>query len=172
MRKFSLSLLVFALLSLSLWVLAQNKNASKSPDASGDAHAHVLVTPDKVVWGPAPPSLPAGAEMAVLQGDPSKAGAPFTLRAKFPNGYRVPPHWHPTDENVVVIQGTMVVGLGEKFDESAGRELPAGSYSLMPKGQRHFAWAKEDTIIQVYGTGPFEINYVNAADDPRRKTTN
>ncbi|MDQ3175437.1 MAG: cupin domain-containing protein, partial [Acidobacteriota bacterium] len=99
---------------------------------------------------------------------PSKAGAPFAIRAKLPDGYRVPPHWHPTDERIVVLQGTLGMGIGEKFDPAAGHELPVGSYALMPKEMRHFVWAIGETVIQVAGTGPFEVNYVNPADDPRK----
>jgi anti-sigma factor ChrR (cupin superfamily) len=106
--------------------------------------------------------------MAALEGDRSKAGAPFTIRAKFPDGYRVPPHWHTTDERIVVLQGTLGIGLGERFDTPVGRELPVGSYAVTPKAVRHFVWAEGETVIQVSGTGPFEINYVSPADDPRK----
>ena len=85
-----------------------------------------------------------------------------------PDGYKIPPHWHPTDERIVVLQGTLGMGMGEKFDAGAGRELPAGSYAVMPAGARHFAWAKGETVIQVSAVGPFEITYVNPADDPRK----
>ena len=118
--------------------------------------------------GAGPALAPPGAQMAALEGDRSKAGAPFTLRAKLPDGYRVPPHWHATDERIVVLQGTFGMGLGERFDTAAGRELPVGSYAVTPKAVRHFVWVKGETVIQVSGTGPFEINYVNPADDPRK----
>jgi hypothetical protein len=129
---------------------------------------HVMVRPDDVKWGPAPPALPAGAKFAVLSGNPGKA-EDFVIRAKLPDGYKVPPHWHPTDENVTVIEGTFMAGKGDKFNADASEALPAGSFVKMPKEMRHFAWAKGDTIIQVHGMGPFEITYVNAADDPRNK---
>src|SRR5262249_25946806 len=144
----------------------EEKSSSEKPH--GDAK-HVTFTPDQVKWGPAPPSLPAGAQLAVLQGDPSKAGRPYTIRAKLPDGYKVPPHWHPVDENVTVLSGPFMLGGGENFDADAAKELPAGAFSSMPKGMRHFAWAKGETIIQVHGTGPFEIHYVNPDDDPRKK---
>jgi anti-sigma factor ChrR (cupin superfamily) len=129
---------------------------------------HVMVRPDDVKWGPAPPSLPAGAKVAVLSGDPGKPG-PYVIRVKLPDGYKVPPHWHPTDENVTVIEGTFMAGKGDKFNGDASEALPAGSFVKMPKEMRHFAWAKGETIIQLHGIGPFEINYVNSADDPRNK---
>ncbi len=136
---------------------------------SGHDKDHVVVRPAAVKWGPAPPALPKGAQIAVLAGDPTKAGVSYTIRAKIPDGYKVPPHWHPVDENVTVLKGKLMVGRGEKFDPDASEELPAGSYMRMPKGMRHFAWAKGETIIQIHGVGPFDIHYVNAADDPRKK---
>ena len=169
MRKYQLSLLILALLAAASLGLAQPGQEGKDGCGSTGTHAaHLVVTPDQVKWGPGPPSLPPGAQMAPLEGDRSKAGAPFTIRAKFPDGYRVPPHWHATDERIVVLQGTFGMGLGERFDTAAGRELPVGSYAVTPKGVRHFAWAKGETVIHVSGTGPFEINYVNPADDPRK----
>ena len=134
------------------------------------AHSsHITFNPDQVKWGPAPPSLPPGAQMAVLDGDPSKAGGQFTIRVKFPNGYKVPPHWHPVDENVVVLKGVLMMGVGENFNEAVAQELGEGAFAKMPREMRHYAWAKGETVIQVYGVGPFEVNYVKATDDPRRK---
>jgi mannose-6-phosphate isomerase-like protein (cupin superfamily) len=129
---------------------------------------HVLVKPGEIKWGPAPPGLPPGAEMAVLAGDPSKTGVPFTIRAKLPDGWKVPPHWHPADENVTVLKGALIVGRGDKI-EGKGHELPAGSFMHMPKEMHHYAIAKGETILQVHGIGPFDIHYVNPADDPRKK---
>jgi mannose-6-phosphate isomerase-like protein (cupin superfamily) len=132
--------------------------------------AHVMVTPSAVTWGPGPAALPAGAQAAVLEGDPSKAG-PFTLRLKMPEGYKIAPHYHPADEHVTVLQGTFVMGLGEKFDQAAGRELAVGSFAMMPQGTRHFAWTKGETIVQLHGIGPWGVTYVNANDDPRKKSS-
>jgi quercetin dioxygenase-like cupin family protein len=160
-RLLLLSLLPF----LGLYAVRADKD--DDPKHADDKN-HVIVTPDKIKWGPAPRALPSGAQLAVLSGDPRKAGA-YTMRVKLPDGYKVPPHWHPVDENVTVIKGTFNVGRGEKFDADATKKLPAGSYVHMPKTMRHFAWAKGETIIQVHGIGPFEINYVNAEDDPRKK---
>jgi hypothetical protein len=165
MRK-SMMLGVLAAGALAVWTGAQV--AGEQDKSHGSEKDHVLVRPDDIRWGPAPPSLPAGAKVAVLTGDPGKAG-PYVIRLQLPDGYKVPPHWHPTDENVTVIRGTFMMGKGEKFDASASEALPAGSFVRMPKEMRHFAWAKGEAIIQVHGIGPFEINYVNAADDPRKK---
>jgi hypothetical protein len=134
----------------------------------GPDKGHVIVRPDSIQWGPAPGGLPAGAKVAVLSGDPTKTGL-YALRVKMPDGYKVPPHWHPTDENVTVLHGTLMVGKGDKFSAASSEALSAGSFMRMPKEMRHFAWAKGETVIQVHGIGPFEINYVNAADDPRKK---
>ena len=169
MRKYQLSLVILAVLPAASLAIAQSAQDNRAGAAPTETRAaHVVVTPDKLTWGPAPPGLPAGAQLAVLEGDPSKAGANFAFRAKLPDGYRVPAHWHPTDERIVVLQGTLGMGTGEKFDPAAGHELPAGSYSVMPAGVRHFVWAKGETVIQVSGIGPFEITYVNSADDPRK----
>jgi len=163
MTRRSVALPGLACLALACGGLAQADDHDKANKG------HVMVMPDGLKWGPAPKGLPPGAQLAVLVGDPSRAGAPYVIRARFPDGYRVPPHWHPVDENVTVLKGTLGMGLGEKFDRKAGKELPAGSFSHMPKGTRHFAWAKGETIIQVHGIGPFEIHYVNPKDDPRKK---
>src|SRR5262245_29322435 len=130
--------------------------------------AHMVVLPDDLKWGDAPPVLPPGAKVAVLAGDPSKDG-PFTLRLIAPDGYMVPAHWHPTDENVTVISGSFGVGLGDKLDKEKVRFLPPGSYVRLTKEERHFAVMKGETVIQVHGTGPFTLNYVNPADDPTKK---
>jgi hypothetical protein len=140
--------------------------AGAGKDGHDDGHVVVKLGSEK--WGPAPPALPSGAQVAVVVGNPGKSG-PYTMRVKVPDGYKVPPHWHPVDENVTVLKGTILIGTGEKFDLAKTQELPAGSYMRMPKKMRHFAAAKGDTIIQVHGIGPFEITYVNPADDPRKK---
>ncbi len=161
--------LLLALLAMGFLCLARaDEDRSKADQDHGDAK-HFTFTPDTVKWGPAPPSLPSGAQLAVLEGNPAKAGMTYVIRAKMPDGYKVAPHWHPVDENVTVLKGTLLIGSGEKFDADAAKELPAGSFSHMPKKMRHFASAKGETIIQVHGIGPFEINYVNPDDDPRKK---
>ena len=107
--------------------------------------------------------------MAVVSGDPDKAGAPFVIRIKNPDGTKVPPHWHPTDENITVLTGTFVVGMGRNFDPASGQELSAGSYMVVPKQMPHFAIAKGDVLIQVHGIGPFRITWANPEDDPAKK---
>ena len=120
----------------------------------------------EIKWKDGPGSLPAGAKFAMLEGDPTKEG-PFVMRLWFPDGFRIQPHWHPKVERVTIISGTLNLGMGEKFDKSATRELTAGTFGFWPAGMRHFAWAKGDTVLQLHGTGPWIITYVNPADDPR-----
>lgn len=145
----------------------------KSPSQTGahpPAHAAPMVNASDLKWGPAPPAFDAGAQMAVVDGDPTKPG-PFVIRAKFPAGFKVMPHWHPTDESVTVISGTLAAGMGEKWDDSAMKTFTAGAFARMPKKTPHYVQAKEETIVQVHGTGPFTLTYVNPADDPRKKKT-
>ena len=129
--------------------------------------SHVLLGAPEIKWGEAPPILEKGASLAVISGDPSKSG-PFVIRLKMPAGYKIAPHWHPTDEHVTVISGTFALGMGEKFNASAMKELQAGGYGLMPAEMRHFAMAKTAAIVQVHGMGPFALIYVNPADDPTK----
>jgi quercetin dioxygenase-like cupin family protein len=134
-------------------------------DESGEMQ---LVTADKIKWQEGPPSLPKGAQVAALEGDLGKEG-PFVLRLKLPDGYRVPPHTHPKTERVTVLSGTLYIGMGEKFDEKAGKVMPAGSYGQWPAGMKHFGWAKGETVIQLHGTGPWSIQYLYPEDDPRNR---
>jgi quercetin dioxygenase-like cupin family protein len=160
------------LLTLSVY-LAMMAAALSGPVAAGAAGAGadhdkaIVVVPGAVVWGPAPDILPPGAKFAVVEGDPTKSGL-YTKRLWMPDGYVIPPHFHPADEHVTVLQGTFLVGMGERFDASKLTELPTGSFGMLPTGMRHFARAKGETVIQLHGTGPWSLTYVNSADDPRR----
>lgn len=155
--------------SLGLAMLSSSGLAVSQQPSTPAAGAHVMITGDTLKWGPPPPGLPAGAEVAVLSGDPAKAGELFTLRVKMPAGYKVPPHWHPGDEHVSVLNGQLMMGMGETFDAAQMQPMSAGSFALMPKEMRHYVLAKGPTVIQVHGIGPFGITYVNMADDPRKK---
>jgi Domain of unknown function (DUF4437) len=130
---------------------------------------HDVVDPMSVKWGPCPPNLPAGCKIAVLHGDPSKAGEEFTMRAWWPDGYKIMPHYHPMTENLTVISGTFHMGMGDKFDSSKGKKMPAGSFTSMPAKMHHYAWAEGETVVQVNSIGPFSTVYVNPADDPSMK---
>jgi len=122
--------------------------------------------PDSLVWKDAPASLPPGAKVAVLEGDPARDG-PFVMRMKFPDGYRVLPHTHPKPERVTVISGTLQIGMGETFDAAQTQPMPAGTFGTWPAGMKHFGWFRGETVIQLHGDGPWTVNYVNPADDPR-----
>jgi hypothetical protein len=134
------------------------------------AQPHTVVNAAEVKWGPASPALPPGATSMLLSGDPSKEGQAFAIRVKLPDGYRIPPHWHPTDEHVTVLQGTFMIGMGEKFDKAALKPLTVGGYAHTIAKMPHFALTKGETIVQVHGVGPFTLTYVNSEDDPRKKT--
>jgi quercetin dioxygenase-like cupin family protein len=151
-------------IAVVLIVLASAGPAGNQARQSAPA-GHPVVRPGDVTWKPLRP----GAEIAVVSGDPNQAGAPFVMRFRYRGAVRVPPHWHPTDEHITVLSGTFVVGMGERFDESSGMELPAGAYAFVPSKMAHFAWTKSDTVVQIHGIGPFTINYVNPADDPNKK---
>jgi quercetin dioxygenase-like cupin family protein len=125
-----------------------------------------LYPPTTIEWKPGPAALPPGARMAVLEGDPAKEG-PFVVRFQFPEGYHVPPHTHPKTERVTVISGTLLLATGEALDRNSAKELPAGSFGYWPAGMKHAAWSEGETVIQLHGVGPWQINYVNPADDPR-----
>ncbi len=129
---------------------------------------HIMVMPKEIKWVDAPPSLPPGAKAAVIEGDPKAAGL-FTMRIKLPANYMIMPHWHPADEHVTVIEGSFYMGVGEQFDENAATKIPKGGFAVMITGTRHYAFSKKGCIIQLHGMGPWGINYVNAADDPRNK---
>jgi quercetin dioxygenase-like cupin family protein len=132
------------------------------------SHPHVIQAPADAAWGPAPPLVPAGAQIAVLSGDPTKA-VPYAVRLKFPANYAIPAHSHPTDENVVVTTGALTFGMGDKLMKQAAtnKTLAVGGYALMPANMNHFAYTTTETTIVLYGQGPVEFKYVNPADDPR-----
>jgi quercetin dioxygenase-like cupin family protein len=139
-----------------------------APVAIAQAPAHVMENLSAAKWGPAPPMLPPGAQIAVLAGDPTKA-VPFAVRLKFPANYTIPPHSHPTDENVLVVSGELSIGMGKTLDRKTATPLGVGGFALMPARGNHAAFTKDETVILLYGQGPVEFTYVNAADDPRTK---
>ena len=138
------------------------------PSAAGNKPEPQLHTPDSLKWEDGPKSLPPGARIAVLEGDPTRPG-PFVFRVKVPDGYRIPPHMHPKPERVTVISGSFHLGMGDKFDPRHATPLPAGTYGTWPAGMKHFVWVEGETVVQFHGDGPWQIEYVNPRDDPRRK---
>lgn len=153
---------------------AQQPNASERTAAVASPATSAAKAPDtshspELQWGPAPAVFPAGAEMAVLQGNPGGAEL-FTVRLRFPNGYRIPPHTHPTDEHVTVISGAFLVGMGTTFKSDSMMKLESGGFVTAPANHAHYAAAQGSTIVQVHAMGPFAMTYVNPADTPRGAT--
>ncbi len=140
-----------------------------APQCSESAPAAMTVveSPMQVTFGPVPPQFMPGAQLAVLAGDPTKAG-PYTIRLKMPAGYKVSPHWHPANVNVTVLTGTMGFGMGDKLDEHGGKLIQPGGFVVETKGMHHYVWAVGPTLIQAHGEGPLVINYINPSDDPSK----
>ncbi len=160
--------MIRTILSVGIALLALTPNRGiGDPHKKSDAEmAASLFTVHNVKWVDAPASLPRGAKIAVLEGDPGKEG-PFVFRALLPDGYRIPPHTHPKVERITVISGQFNVGMGDTFDITKTQAMPAGTYGFWPAGMKHFVWAKGETIIQFHGMGPWSLQYVNSQDDPR-----
>jgi hypothetical protein len=146
---------------------AEPQHAAHMPAADMPASSHVMVRSASMPWGDAPPMLPPGAQAAVLAGDPGKPG-PFVIRLKAPAGYRVPRHWHPTDEQVTVIEGDFSLAMGDGADAHSADFVP-GDFVVLPMKMLHEASTRNGVVVQIQSTGPFEINYVNPADDPRKQ---
>ncbi|MSR54413.1 MAG: DUF4437 domain-containing protein [Gemmataceae bacterium] len=150
---------VSSILISSVWL-------NQPADADDHESRASLYQADRLKWNDGPASLPAGAKIAILEGDPTKSGQ-FVMRIKLPDGYKLPPHTHPKPERVTIISGSFHLGMGEKFDAKKGVQLPAGTYGTWPAGMKHFVWVEGETVVQFHGEGPWTINYVNPADDPR-----
>jgi hypothetical protein len=143
---------------------------SRQPAATPAASHPPMLNAADLKWGPAPEAFNAGAQLAVIDGDPTKPGL-FVLRLKFPDGFKVMPHWHPTDESVTILSGTLMAGMGQKWDEASMKTFTTGAFARLPKKSPHYVMAKGETVVQVHATGPFTLTYVNASDDPRKKKT-
>ena len=124
-----------------------------------------IVTAAETQWGEGPPSLPAGAQMVILDGHPAKSG-PFTIRLKMPAGYQIPPHTHTVAERITVISGAVHLAIGEKLDEAAGRRLNTGDFAVIPPGVPHFAWSTAEAVLQIHSEGPFQRKFVDPAHEP------
>ena len=156
------------LAAVSLSSLALGLTVTVSPVVAQSTHT--VVPADKVQWGPAPPFLPAGAEITVLEGNPSEKG-PITLRLRFPANYDIPAHWHSMTERLTVLSGALNVGMGDKLDRKASQALQPGGFASLPANMRHFAWTATPTVVQISLEGPFDIFYVNASEDPQKRHT-
>jgi len=138
--------------------------------AAQPLRAQTGFAPDQIKWGPAPPSVPPGAQMAVLEGDPTAVTGDYTIRLKMPDGYKIAPHTHPKRENVTVLSGTLKVGMGDTWDDSKMMSFGSGGFVYVDPSMHHYAGTSGETIIQIHGECPVKLNYINPADDPSMKT--
>jgi hypothetical protein len=129
---------------------------------------HKTLRPSELSWRKPPPGLPPSTEAALLDGNPTEPGL-FFMRLRLPDGTQLRPHWHSIDEHITILSGRLAVGMGETWSTQNLTDLPPGSYASMPALQRHFALARGETIVQLTGSGPFDIHYVDPADDPRQQ---
>jgi hypothetical protein len=148
---------------LAAYALAAVPAALAHTTYHGDGHT--MITPDELDWGPVA-SMAEGAKISVLEGDLGKA-VPFTFRLRLPAGFQLAPHIHPAYERVTVLQGTLHFAHGREFDRDATVALSTGSFAVMSPGDPMFGYTEEETIIQLHGTGPWGIEYINPEDDPR-----
>ncbi len=134
--------------------------AASSQEKKESKEAHKIVHFGDLKWTP----IIKGCELASVAGDYNAEGEPFVVRLRCADGTKIPAHWHPTDENVTVLKGTFLVGMGETFDESKLQTMNVGNFISMPKEMRHFALSKGETIVQVHAMGPFKVNWVNPSE--------
>ncbi len=146
--------------------LAGSTRAAEKQTAPSEA---VTLSAAEVKFGPAPPVLPPGAQLAVLHGDPGKKGM-FAMRLKMPDGYKIPPHWHTNDEQLTIISGNFMLAMGDKAAENV-HTMAAGAYHFLPGKMHHSASTRGETVVEVHGNGPFDIHYLNPADDPSKSST-
>ena len=153
---------IAAILALAACSKASGTTVQDTPTAPSASKSNQ----QGITWGPAPAFLPPGAQIAVLEGDPTAAGT-FTIRLKLPNGYKIPPHTHPTVENVTVLSGTFRAGMGTAFDDAKLTDLGRDAFVSIPAEHAHYAMARGETVVQVHGLSPFVLTYVNPADATR-----
>lgn len=152
------------LLGVGLVARAEDPKAHDSGQPAAD---HVQLAPADLKWMPGPPIVAPGLKMAVLMGDPGKEGI-FEVRFWIPANYKIAPHWHPTTESFTVLQGEMFVGMGDTFDKSKAREVPTHGFASLPPLHPHFVYTEHETMIDLVAYGPFQLYYVNPADDPSK----
>jgi mannose-6-phosphate isomerase-like protein (cupin superfamily) len=154
-------------LAIAFAARADDRMKGRAEQPSGKPEAVYLNAKD-LKWAPGIPDLPKGLQMTVMFGDPSKA-ALYAARLKMPDGYKIPPHWHTQDEQLTIVEGTLVLHMGDSM-KSEGHSLDVGGFHFLPGKMHHAAEAKGETIVQVQGMGPFDIHYLNAADNPNPKS--
>jgi hypothetical protein len=134
---------------------------------AADSASVMYMSPAQIKWGDAPPNMPKGGKMAVLSGDPSKAG-PFVARLQVPANYKIAPHYHSTDEDLTVISGTFYFAEGDKMETKGAHAMQAGSFHHLPAKTHHFAFSKAPAVVQINAQGPFDIVYIDDKDDPSK----
>ena len=156
-----------AIALLTVGAYSQQKSAPDSTqkdlsqkDAPRKDAPHTMVQARDLKWTP----IMKGCDVAQVSGDYNVEGAPFVLRIRCADGAKIPAHWHPTDENITVLRGTFLMAMGESYDETKLQPMPAGNFALIPKGMRHFALNRGETVVQIHGSGPFKVNWVNPAE--------
>ena len=128
------------------------------------------VLPEDIDWKPFA-AFPPSARLAVVVGDPTKAG-PYVIRVKVPSGVKLMPHRHPEDRVYTIISGVFYVGLGDEFDANKLQAYPPGSIIVLPGNTPHFHWARSgEYVSQVQGIGPLGLEYLDSRDDPRNKSS-
>lgn len=157
---------LIAMFVLAIALVAQQQ--SKSSRAKQAAPKHEFA-PNEMQWGPPPPFLPPGAQVAVLEGNPAGSSGDYTIRAKMPDGYVIGPHFHPKRENVTIVSGNLKFGMGDKFDESKMKTYGGGAFFYMDPAMHHYVKAQGETVVQVHGQAPLAFTYLNPKDDPRKK---
>jgi quercetin dioxygenase-like cupin family protein len=155
------------MIAIALTFSLDNVTTTWAADSHNEARNHVMIEPNDLKWADVP-TLPPGAKVAVIEGPPNEA-VPFMMRLKFPANYKVPAHWHPAIEHLTVLSGTFNMGIGDKLDVTKTKALPVGGVMIIQPKIPHFAWTKEEVMVQVHGVGPWGVTYVDQADDPRNK---
>jgi anti-sigma factor ChrR (cupin superfamily) len=144
-----------ALVGLTAFVTGAHSQEKKE-----SAEVHKIVHFGDLKWTP----IMKGCDVAPVSGDSNAEGAPYVLRVRCADGTKFPAHWHPMDENVTVLKGSFLIGMGDTFDESNLQTMNVGNFLSVPKEMRHFGMTKGETIVQLHGTGPFKVNWVNPAE--------
>lgn len=164
-RAFGAALVATPLIAVAALLAQPERDMPRERQMEPD---HIMLTPKELQWQPGPDSLPPGAQIAVLEGNPTSSG-PFTFRLRVPAGYQIPAHYHPQIEHVTVISGSFYMGTGDRLDTSRGKALTPGSFAVMQIGTRHYAWTDQEAIVQIHGIGPWGITYVDPTTDPRNR---
>ena len=160
------AIIMLALVLLSTPLHAAEKQTA--PSQTTLAKRAIQFTPADFQWVDAPRSMPTGAKIQVLEGNPTRTGL-FTMRIKLPAQTTLMPHSHPQDERITVLSGAAYVGFGDKLDLKLAKQYAAGSYYVTPAKLRHYVYFGEETVVQFTGMGPWEIHYLKAPETPKKK---